>query len=280
MRRFVPSRLLLGVLAGALLAGCGLVFAPPFGQHLEFAFDLGRVLARGERHEVATWSFADTVDTRRRTLQLSGVLGRPAGALLPREVELVATVTEPPSTRVRQRLRLTATITPEDRFRVAKKIRRDLAAGSRIEVTVEPVGNDLPAGTRIELCVDLVERRGDLKDFVSCAARGAATTFPEIQQTIFSPSCATSGCHDAAAAAAGLVLADGEAYAALVGVPSSQIFLRLRVDPGKPDDSYLVQKIRGSSAINGGRMPLGGPFLSPSEIAGIVEWIENGAAEN
>ncbi len=63
-------------------------------------------------------------------------------------------------------------------------------------------------------------------------------------------------------------------------VPASQIFLRLRVDPGKPDDSYLVQKLRGSSSINGGRMPLGAPPLAADEISGIVEWIENGAREN
>ena len=58
------------------------------------------------------------------------------------------------------------------------------------------------------------------------------------------------------------------------------MFRLLRVDPGKPDDSYLVQKLRGSATINGGRMPLGGPFLSHDAIAGIVEWIDNGAREN
>ncbi len=278
MRRLATPGLLS---ATALLAtGCVLVFDPPTGQHLEAAFELSRTLARGERHLVAVWTLAEGVDTRRRFLQLSGSLARPEGGRLPREIDLVATVTEPPAERVRQRLRLSAAVTPEDRFRVSKKVRRDLSAGSRVEVTIEPVGDDLAAGTGVALCVDLVAKRRDLASFPSCAAGGGPTTFAAVQQRILTPKCALSGCHDPASAQAGLVLAAGSAYAALVGVPSSQAVLRLRVDPGRPDDSYLVQKLRGSSAISGGRMPLGGPFLSADEISGVVEWIGNGAGDD
>ena len=267
------------LLIAALSAGCVLVFNPPLGQHFEIAFELSRTLERGDKHVVANWTLVDTVDTRKRTVQLSGGFERQAGARLPREVRLVATVTEP-NGKVRQRLKLTADVRPEDRFRVSKKIRRDIASGSAIEVTVEPVGDDLPAGTGIRLCVDVVQAKGDLDDFVSCAAGDGPTTLTAIQDQIFTPSCAFSGCHDTASASAGLDLSAGQAYGALVDVPSSQIFLRLRVEPGRPDDSYLVQKIRGASSINGGRMPLGAPPLSADEIAGIVEWVENGARDD
>lgn len=273
----MPRAVLL--VAALLSSGCVLVFGQPLGQHLEVAFELSRALARGEKHPVATWTLTDGVDTRKRTLQLSGGFDRPAGSRLPREVRLVATVTEP-NGKVRQRLKLTADVRPEDRFRVSKKIRRDIAAGSTVEITVEPVGDDLPSGTIVRLCVDLVEQKGDLDDFVSCAAGDGPTSFAAIQSEILTPSCAFSGCHDMASQSAGLDLSEGQAYASLVDVPSSQVFLRLRVEPGKPDDSYLVQKIRGASTIMGGRMPLGAPPLSADEIAGIVEWVENGARQN
>lgn len=263
--------------AGLFSAGCGLVFLPPLGQHLDFTFRLAEALERGEKRLVATWIMEDGIDTRRRTLQISGALGRPEGERLPQRIDIVATVTDPATGRVRQRLRLTAEVRPEDRFRVSKKVRRDLEAGSQVEVTVEPVGDDLPAGTEIRLCLDLVAAKGDVRDFASCAAGAGPTTFQEIQTQILTPSCAIVGCHDTASAAAGLNLEDGQSFAALVDAPSSQIFRRLRVDPGKPDDSYLVQKLRGSSTIMGGRMPLGGPFLSDDQVSGVVEWVENGA---
>ena len=277
--RLHPPGLLLAA-AALLSTGCVLVFNPPLGQHFEVAFELDRALEGGEKHVVATWTLADAVDTRKRTLQLSGGFERPAGARLPREVRLVATVTEPPAGKVRQRIKLNADVRPEDRFRVSKRIRRDVAAGSTVEVTVEPVGDDLVAGTRVKLCFDLVQAKRDLDDFPSCAAGAGPTTFAAIQNEVLTPSCAGSNCHDTSTRSAGLDLSEGQAYDALVDVPSSQIFLRRLVAPGKPDDSYLVQKIRGSSSINGGRMPLGGAPLSADQISGIVEWIENGAREN
>ena len=62
----------------------------------------------------------------------------------------------------------------------------------------------------------------------------------------------------------------------LVNVPSTEVPSILRVEPGNPDDSYLVQKIEGTAAV-GARMPLGGPNLSADEIAAIRQWITDGA---
>lgn len=53
------------------------------------------------------------------------------------------------------------------------------------------------------------------------------------------------------------------------------------IEPGDPDASYLVQKIRGDQGIAGVLMPQGCPgnplqgaqCLTPDEIDAITEWI-------
>jgi len=64
--------------------------------------------------------------------------------------------------------------------------------------------------------------------------------------------------------------------AAVVGKPGA-----IRVIPGDPDNSYLVQKLEGSGAIAGRRMPLNGPpFLTDGQILIIRRWITIGAPRN
>ncbi len=62
----------------------------------------------------------------------------------------------------------------------------------------------------------------------------------------------------------------------LVGVPSTEVPSLLRVKPGDPDNSYIIQKLEGHAAV-GGQMPLGGPYLSTATIAFIRQWITDGA---
>lgn len=52
------------------------------------------------------------------------------------------------------------------------------------------------------------------------------------------------------------------------------------VDPGFPQDSYLLRKIRGDHREVGGygaRMPLGGPYIEESKVELIERWIIDGA---
>jgi hypothetical protein len=63
----------------------------------------------------------------------------------------------------------------------------------------------------------------------------------------------------------------------LVGIASVELPALLRVDPGNPDNSYLVHKIEGRPTILGAQMPLNQPPLSGSQIAAIRTWIQNGA---
>lgn len=104
-------------------------------------------------------------------------------------------------------------------------------------------------------------------------------TLAEIQASVFTPTCATSGCHAGAAPAQGMSLEDGNSFAALVGVSSNQIPAILRVAAGDPDNSYLIQKLEGSAGIVGMRMPLVGGPLDPALIADIRQWISEGALQ-
>jgi hypothetical protein len=67
--------------------------------------------------------------------------------------------------------------------------------------------------------------------------------FSEIQDEVFTPTCALSGCHTGAAAQEGLRLDEANSYGMLVDVASSQVPSILRVAPGDPDNSYLIQKL-------------------------------------
>jgi hypothetical protein len=98
-------------------------------------------------------------------------------------------------------------------------------------------------------------------------------TLASLQSNVFTPTC--TSCHAGAGAPLGLRLEEGVAYAMLVNAPSVEAPL-LRVAPGNPDASYLIQKLEGTAAA-GARMPLNGPPLSPETIATIRQWIANGA---
>ncbi len=103
--------------------------------------------------------------------------------------------------------------------------------------------------------------------------------FSEIQSNVFTPTCAVSGCHFGAAAAQGLRLDSVNSYGLLVGVASMEVPAIMRVAPGDPNNSYLVQKLQGTAAI-GGRMPLNRPALDPAAITTIRQWITDGAIDD
>ena len=120
-------------------------------------------------------------------------------------------------------------------------------------------------------------------DFVATfevvAAAPPAATLTEVQTQIFTPTCATSGCHTGASPAQGMDLSAGQTFSNTVNVLSTEDGDFDRVEPGDPDNSYLVQKVEGS-ASSGGRMPLGQPALSNDEIQLIRSWIADGAQDN
>ena len=116
-----------------------------------------------------------------------------------------------------------------------------------------------------------------------CAPPGSGVSFCADVQPIFTASCAFSGCHAGAAPQLGQNLSAGNAYASIVDVPSVEAPALDRVEPGAPDDSYLVHKIEGTFASvggSGGRMPLGQGALPQADIDVIRAWIAAGAPNN
>jgi hypothetical protein len=96
-----------------------------------------------------------------------------------------------------------------------------------------------------------------------------------IEDNVFTPIC--SKCHIGASAPEGLQLDAAHAYNALVGVPSVEVPRFPRVDPGNPDESYMVLKIEGAPGIEGAQMPFGETPLPQATIDAIRQWITNGA---
>jgi hypothetical protein len=101
-------------------------------------------------------------------------------------------------------------------------------------------------------------------------------TLASIQDNVFTPIC--TQCHVGAAAPLGFRLDESSAYAMLVNAPSVEVPSLMRVQPGNPDSSYLIQKLEGTAAV-GGQMPLGQPPLPAATIAVIRQWIANGALQ-
>ena len=94
---------------------------------------------------------------------------------------------------------------------------------------------------------------------------------------VFAVGCAISGCHRGGQPAADLSLA-GDFAARIVGVASNQWPDLYLVDPGNPDDSYLLLKMRGDDEIVLQQMPPGGA-LPAEQVAIIRAWIAAGAQE-
>lgn len=100
-------------------------------------------------------------------------------------------------------------------------------------------------------------------------------TFAEVQAQIFEPHCVS--CHTPGGAYTGLDLRADVAYDNIVGVASSQRPGMNFIEPGNPELSYLMHKIRGidyEEAI----MPQGG-MMEPELIALAYGWVLSGAAE-
>ncbi len=103
-----------------------------------------------------------------------------------------------------------------------------------------------------------------------------SATFTRVQNEIFTPTCASIGCHDPLGQQSQMVLSAGRAYANTVNVASVEMPSLMRVQPNDPSNSYLYRKITGAG-ITGDRMPLSLPPLSDAQIALVRNWIRRGA---
>ncbi len=98
-----------------------------------------------------------------------------------------------------------------------------------------------------------------------------------IQTTVFSQSCAFSGCHGSENNQANLLLTEDNSYSNLVNVQSVLFPQYKRVVPGNSSQSLLIKILKGEVSP---RMPLNREPLSPDMIDSIAAWIDNGALNN
>lgn len=115
---------------------------------------------------------------------------------------------------------------------------------------------------------------------VPASAHGPAATYSDVT-AIFALSCATQGCHTGNPPTNTPDSFDPErAYDALVGQPAIQVPSLPLIEPGNPDHSYTVLKMRGTASGVGGvatRMPLNARPLSDEDQAAVESWILAGA---
>lgn len=97
----------------------------------------------------------------------------------------------------------------------------------------------------------------------------------DIVPTIAVKSCASGmGCHAAMDKPAGF-------YDQLVNRIAEQCGdIRLMVEPGHPERSYLIHKLVGKNVCTGQTMPKDQPLLPDAEIQIIYDWICSGAPSN
>jgi hypothetical protein len=105
----------------------------------------------------------------------------------------------------------------------------------------------------------------------------------QIQAQILNPACTACHTDDGRTPSSNLNLKSGVAISNLVNVacvcPGHASVMR--VIPGNPSGSYMIQKLEGASDIVGLRMPRNGPpYLTTDQIALIRQWIQNGAPNN
>lgn len=102
-------------------------------------------------------------------------------------------------------------------------------------------------------------------------------TFNDLQEQVFVPNCALSGCHDAATQSGSLDMSSSEAsHAGLVNA-LSECDGKLRVVPNDTANSYLLNKLGVGPEPCGSLMPELLPPLTAEQIDFITSWIEAGA---
>ncbi|MGI9223506.1 MAG: Ig-like domain-containing protein, partial [Woeseiaceae bacterium] len=115
---------------------------------------------------------------------------------------------------------------------------------------------------------------GDFEATFTVTTPPSGVTLADIQASVFTPNCTNAGCHSGGAPAAGMSLEAGQTFNNVVDVPSVGMPAMDRVEPGDPDNSFLVRRIEGTVAP---QMPLGGAPLDQALIDDVRQWISDGA---
>ena len=90
---------------------------------------------------------------------------------------------------------------------------------------------------------------------------------------LFERSCTTVGCHAGPVPQLGMDLTRDHFYNATVNKQSQSAPDHKIVDPGNPEGSYLLKKLRGDEGIVGMQMPMVGDKLTDAELKTIENWV-------
>lgn len=145
------------------------------------------------------------------------------------------------------------------------------------------IASGLAAGTTYYFVVRARDQAGNVDLNVNqVTATTAPVSFAADVWPLMGTACTTAGCHAGSHPAEGMDLGTAaSAYAALVGVPSSECAGASLVEPSSASASYLMQKLRGyGPCFVGFRMPEQGPPMSPAGIDLVGAWIGAGAPDN
>ena len=124
---------------------------------------------------------------------------------------------------------------------------------------------------------DLSEEEAD-----GCAEENELS-FESLYENLFATTCAFSSCHSSESRKGELSLGSlADARAELVGIEAANDAANaaglLRVDPGAPDNSFLLRKLIAPGAGEGNRMPANSSTpLSDRTIGAVRDWILAGA---
>jgi hypothetical protein len=153
----------------------------------------------------------------------------------------------------------------------------DAAAGDA--ATSEDAGSDagVDASTPVDAGADAGGDASMAEDSTSAATSSKTPTFTQVYAILRSK---CSPCHTQDDIANQDFSTQGKAYTQLVNHPAAGPACsgdkRVRVIPGKPDQSLIIQKLRGTQNC-GSRMPFGRAPLPKATIDEIVAWIKAGA---
>jgi polyvinyl alcohol dehydrogenase (cytochrome) len=125
----------------------------------------------------------------------------------------------------------------------------------------------------------------DLARCLSCGV-DASSTYALIQHAVFDSTrhgCTASTCHGSSPGQAQLNLTPALSYEQLLAAPSTESS-KARVEPGQPDQSFLIEKLAaatlGTPLSAGGPMPAGGsPAVPPRKLSATRSWIAAGAPQ-
>ena len=114
---------------------------------------------------------------------------------------------------------------------------------------------------------------------VPLTAQGQTSTMSDLGDleaevaALFERSCTQAGCHAAPVPQMNMNLTKDNFYQDLVNQASMEVPEMKRVEPGHPEKSYLIKKIKGEEGIIGLQMPMTGDKLTDDEVAKIEQWI-------